>query len=135
MNIYFRRAGLSALLVIASVLTLSGQQTGITGRVTDPSKGIISNVSVLATGADGSKFTTLTNSEGFYSFPSLRAAAYLVRFEAPGFAPAERTLTLLVGQVSTVDVNLQLASTSSSVNVESAVASIDTESSTARRRC
>jgi hypothetical protein len=111
---------------------LSGfaQQTGINGRVADPSGAVIVSASVTATGEDGSKFVTTTNSDGRYQFPAVRAANYLLRFEAPGFAPAERTLTLLVGQSPTVDVALQLATTTSSVNVEEQAAVVETSSST-----
>ena len=40
-----------------------------------------------------------------------------LRFEAPGFTPAEKTLSLLVGQELTVDVTMRPASTSSTVDV------------------
>ena len=74
-------------------------------------------------------FTTLTNREGLYQLPALRATTYVVRFDAPGFAPAERTLTLLVGQTPTLDIEPQLASTTSAVNVVEDAAQIDTSSS------
>ena len=44
----------------------------------------------------------------------------MIRFEAPEFAPAERTPSLLVGQVATVDVMLQLAMANASVAVGAA---------------
>jgi hypothetical protein len=47
----------------------------------------------------------------------------------PGFAPAERTLTLLVGQVATIDLVLQLASASTTIAVESAAAAVDASTS------
>ena len=60
----------------------------------------------------------------------MRAAKYLLRLQAPGFAPAERTLNLLVGQVANVDVTLQLATASTMVAVESVAAAVDTSTST-----
>ena len=62
--------------------------------------------------------------------PAVRAGKYVLRFEIPGFVPAERTLTVLVGQVATVDVALQLASASTTVAVEAAAAAVDTSTST-----
>jgi len=107
-----------------------GQQTGISGRISDPSGPIVSDVKMSARAQDGTAVSTLTNREGLYQFPALRAETYLLRFEAAGFAPAERTITLLVGQVPTVDIALQLASTSSSVNVMDSPAEVNTSTST-----
>jgi hypothetical protein len=106
------------------------QQTGIGGRVTDPTKAVVETVIVTATGDDGTKVKTVTNEQGIYQFPTLRAEKYVLRFEAPGFAPAERTVALLVGQSATVDILLQLATASASIAVESTAAAVDTTSST-----
>src|ERR1019366_9228800 len=106
------------LAVIAAGVPLMAQQTGITGRVTDPSAGLIATARITATGDDGTKLLTTTNAQGLYQLPALRAGMYVVRFEASGFAPAERTLSLLVGQMANVDVALQVASASAVVSVE-----------------
>jgi len=118
------------LLAVLVSMPLFAQQTGISGRVSDPSNAVVANVTVTATGADGTKVTTTTNASGQYQFPGLRAADYKLRFEVSGFAPAERTLTVLVGQVATVDVSLQLSQTSSTVNVEAEANAVDTSNST-----
>jgi hypothetical protein len=122
-------AGVSTVLLTVCSVKLFAQQTGITGRVTDPTTSVIASAKVTATSEDGSKLQTLTNPEGIYQFPSLRAGTFVVRFDAPGFAPAERTVNLLVGQVATVEVGLQLASASSTVSVEAAAAAVNTVSS------
>jgi hypothetical protein len=106
------------------------QQTGINGRLTDPSSSVIAGAKVSASSEDGSRVETITNSLGAYQFPTLRAATYVLRFEAPGFAPAERTVNLLVGQLSTVELVLQVATAASTVNVEAAAADVETSSST-----
>ena len=120
-------------LLLALAITTGfcfAQQTGISGRLTDPSSATLVNAIVSARGEDGSKLDTVTNAQGIYQFPTLRAGKYVLRFDAPGFAPAERTLTLLVGQVAAVDVALQLATAASSVAVEALAAAVDTTSST-----
>jgi len=89
----------------------------------------MTGVLVTATGTDGSKFSTLTNSAGLYQFPTLRAGSYTLRFEISGFSPAERTVSLLVGQTVSVDLALDVAQTKSSVSVEAAAAEVDTSSS------
>jgi len=106
------------------------QQTSITGRVTDPSNAAVTNAVVGATAEDGTKLETYSNAQGIYQIPGVRAGKYVVRVQLPGFAPAERTLTLLVGQVATVDVTLQLASASTTVAVEAAATAVDTSTST-----
>ena len=116
-------------LALAAGLSLA-QQTGITGRVTDPSNASIVGAAVAATAGDGSKFDTVTNAQGIYQLPALRAAQYVLRVQAPGFAPAERTLTLLVGQVASVDVSLQVASANTTVSVAAAAETVDTATST-----
>lgn len=117
-------------LAFLCCLPLVAQQTGIGGRVTDPSGASIVAGVVSATGADGSKLATTTNAQGLYQFPTLRAAPYVLRIEAPGFSPAERSLSLAVGQVATVDVGLKLAEASSSVAVEASAEGVDTTTST-----
>jgi hypothetical protein len=109
---------------------LFAQQTGITGRLADPSAAVIADAKVTATGEDGSRIETVTNGQGLYQFPTLRAARYVLRFEAPGFAPAERTVVLLVGQTVSVDLSLEVASASSVVAVQAEAATVDTTSST-----
>ncbi len=120
----------AALALLAMATAALAQQTGIGGRLTDPSKAALANAVVSARSEDGTKTQTVTNSTGTYQFPTLRAGSYLLRFEAPGFAPAERTLSVLVGQVAAVDVALQLATASSSVAVVAEAAAVDTTSST-----
>jgi hypothetical protein len=111
-------------------LPLLAQQTGITGRVADPSGATIANAKVTASGEDGSNFDTTTNSQGLFQFPAVRATKYVLRFEAPGFAPAERTVTLLVGQTPSIEVALQLASVGTTVAVQTEIADVETSSST-----
>ena len=120
-------AALAAFALLPAYL--AAQSTGINGRVTDPSGSVIGNAVVVLSGEDGTKKTTISNAGGLYQFPSLRASTYLLRFEAPGFAPAERTLNLLIGQTPTVDMAMQLATSKSTVDVQDNATVIDTSSS------
>ena len=117
-------------LIFVFALTVApalAQQTGITGRLTDPSNAVMTNVVITASAEDGTKFATQTNGQGMYQIPAVRAGKYVLRFEIPGFVPAERTLTVLVGQVATVDVALQLASASTTVAVEAAAGYLEAQ--------
>lgn len=120
----------SAVLLFSAATCLRAQSTGIAGRVTDPSGATVVGAVVKLTGPEGPPQSTLTNKDGLYQFAGVRAATYLLRFEAPGFASAERTLNLLVGETPTVDIHLQVAATNSSVNVIDDVADLETTSST-----
>ena len=120
---------LTVLLAFTAGFSLA-QQTGITGRVTDPSGAVVATAVVTATGEDNEKSATVTNTLGIYQFPSLRAGKYLVRLQAPGFAAAEKTISLPVGQMASVDVGLQVAQSTSTVSVEDIPATVDTTSST-----
>jgi hypothetical protein len=116
-------------VALAGASALWGQQTGISGRLTDPSSAAIGSAKVVATGEDGSRVETSTNAQGLYQFPALRAATYVLRFEAQGFSPAERTVSVLVGQLVSVDLTLQIASASAVVAVEALPSTVDTVSS------
>ncbi len=120
---------LAAILILTAGFSFA-QQTGISGRITDPSGASIDAGVVTATSDDGNRVKTISNAQGLYQFPALRAAKYVIRYEAPGFTPAERTLSLLVGQVATIDIAMQLATASASVAVEAAAAAVDASTST-----
>jgi len=126
-NLLALRAALSVISI--GSLPLIAQQTGISGRVGESSNAVIPNVAVTVTGEDGTKLSTVTNATGLYQFPGLRAGTYKLRFEVPGFAPAERTLNLPVGETATIDVEMQVGQTSSTVNVEAVANAVDTSNS------
>src|SRR5258708_13279689 len=84
----------------------------------------MTNVVGTASADDGTKLATHTKGQGMYQIPGVRAGRYVLRFETPGFVPAERTLSVLVGQVATVDVAWQLASASTTVVVEGPAAGV-----------
>ena len=125
MRFFLRFSSLAAML--ASFVY--GQQTGVTGRVTDGTGAVLVNARVVATESGGAKTATATNEQGIYQFAAIRAADYRLRFEAPGFTPAEKTLSLLVGQELTVDVTLRPAATTSTVDVLGGADQIEASSS------
>lgn len=128
-----RRCLPSASVLLFGGLTLAplaqAQQTGISGRVTDSSGGVVVSVRVQISETGGAKISTLTNQQGIYQFPSLRGADYVLRFESPGFTPAEKTVTVLVGQTLTLDITLRPAETSTTVDVLGDASLIETSSS------
>ena len=78
------------ILAIAAFFTcLCGAQefrSTLTGKVTDPSGGVVPNVKVIATKSDtNSRFETVTNTDGLYTLPFLPPGPYELSAEATGF--------------------------------------------------
>src|SRR5882724_2631560 len=127
-----RRLARFIFLILAGVLpgVLPAQQTSIGGAVTDSSGAVVPQAVVKAAPKNGGAGSaTITNTQGLYRLSSLPAADYVVRVEAPGFAPAERSLTILVGQSLTLDIELHPATVSSAVDVIADVPQVETTSS------
>ena len=90
------------------------QQTSITGRITDESQAAVAGAKVLAsTKGGGATYATLTTENGSFQFPSVVANDFVVRVEFPGFSPAEKTFSLLVGQTARIDIQLKPSAVSS----------------------
>jgi hypothetical protein len=126
MKIYIR------LLLLFLVMGRSAfaQQTGLSGVVTDPQGAVIAGAKVEVKHLDGSSFFATTNAQGSFVFPALVAAEYKITVTAPGFSTSQKTLLLLVGQLAQVNMTLQIASATTSVEVVSGdVTAIDTTSS------
>ncbi len=120
----------TVVIFLAAAASLAAQTTSISGVVTDPSGAAIPTARVQATPAGGgTSAATLTNQQGLYLLPALNAADYVVRVDVPGFAPSERTVTLLVGQVLTIDIQVHPASISSTVDVTAEAATVSTATS------
>ncbi len=120
----------TAFLFAAVTSALWAQATSISGTVTDQSGAAVPEAHVMATPAGGgASASTLTNNQGRYTLPALNAADYVVRIEAPGFSAAEKTVTLLVGQVLPLDVEIHPASVSASVDVTADAVAISTATS------
>jgi hypothetical protein len=123
---------LLALTVCAGSVALYAQTSGagaITGAVTDASQAVIPGASVTVTDVDtGIAHTFTTNSVGIYAAPFLKPGHYKVSATAPNFGTIEaRDLTLLVGQTLTINLTLTVKSATTTVEVLSANALLDTE--------
>jgi hypothetical protein len=112
---------LLALVMILTVQAAMAQSLisgDISGTVTDPSGAGIPGASATATNRDtGVTQTTSTNQQGFYHFAFLRPGPYKVEVKANGFQTTDRIAQVEVGQVAGVDMQLPLASSSTTVEV------------------
>jgi len=118
---------LVTLLTTASV-SQSVTSGDITGVVTDPSGAAIANADVkLTNNATGATQTHTTNDQGSYRFSLLNPGTYTLSTSAANFQVAQQTVSVTVGQATTLNVQLQLSSTSQSVEVSGEAAVVHTE--------
>jgi len=95
----------------------------ISGRVTDPSHGVVSGANVTVKNEEtGVPLNGKTNGSGIYSFRSLRIGPYTVTVSHPGFKMTEvKGVLVQVGQDTEEDIPLEVGSLSESVTVTAAV--------------
>src|SRR6266481_7863789 len=125
------------LLLISLVLTLCGvfslsalaQETtgGLQGTVKDPTGAVVPNARVIVTGSSlvGSKEIE-TDGSGYYRFANLPPGTYTITVTAKGFRTLKRDgLILEVGHLPSVDLALEIGTTSDIIEVTSATPLID----------
>jgi hypothetical protein len=122
-------------LVVLSCLassTLLAQSTGgrILGRVADPSGAVLANVKVtLINEATGVSQETTTTGSGDFGFPQVAVGVYRLEFDLPGFKKAiQRSVTLDLNQVVTLNLLMQLGEAKETVEVTSEAPLVDTTS-------
>ena len=131
----YQRLVTAVSLVFLFVLLLPGQDTTgkVTGIITDPSGGVVSDVkvSVTNTATNISKETT-SNSQGVYQVLALPIGRYKVTAKGTGFEPVtvESTTALEINQTLRIDIQLQVGKVTGEVTVEAAASQVETENPT-----
>ncbi len=117
-----------AFLVCSTASLWAAANGSISGTVLDPSGGVVPNATITAVNtALKSEFNTVSNGEGFYSFPTLPVGRYDLTIEAAGFKTQKKTnLAVDTDSALKVDVVLQLGQGSETVVVQSFEAQVDT---------
>ena len=93
------------------------QEATLSGAVSDTTGGALPGVTVRAVHeTSGNSFEAVTDARGDYRIPA-RVGAYRVTAELAGFAPATRTVTLLVGQEAVVNLQMAVSGVQESVTV------------------
>jgi hypothetical protein len=119
------------LLTILSVPAFS-QSTGgrILGRVADPTGAVLAGVKVTLTNeATGATRDTQTNASGDYTFVEIVPGTYRVEYELTGFKKSvQKTVTVDVNQVVTLNQTLTIGATQETVEVTSEAPQVDTTS-------
>jgi hypothetical protein len=125
------REFLITFLVLLAALPMAAQ-TAVTGdmagTVVDQSQASISSATVTAkSDATGDVHTAATNPRGEFRIPLLRPGAYTVTIQAGGFETTTSRVTVNLGQVATLNVQLGLAKTSSQIEVSTEASLMQTE--------
>jgi hypothetical protein len=121
-----------ALLIVAFTATLGAQsitQGNVLGTVSDPTGAVIPNATVtLKNNNTGATLTRTTNNSGFYEFSLLSPGSYTLTVTAPSYQGVNQTLTATVGQVTTGNVRLAVATAAQTVEVSSEGSIVQTTS-------
>jgi hypothetical protein len=93
-------------LSIAQTTVATGS---IVGTVSDPSGAVMAAAKIAITNVDTGQVVELTtNSSGSFNSGALFPGNYKILVSAKGFSSAEASVTVLVGNTATVNVNLLL---------------------------
>ena len=123
--------GCSLLFCLTPVFAQTGTSS-LRGTVMDPNGAVIPNAQVTLANAEiGVSLNTQTDKNGFYQFQDVRPSTYVLTVSAPGFATLKKSgLVLLVSTPATSDIQLQIASGLTTVEVEAAAETINTQDAT-----
>src|ERR1700674_1496544 len=127
---------LAAWLVLLSISRpLCAQTTvstgSIVGTVSDPSGAVVSGAKVSITNvATGQLINLTTNSSGSFNSGALIPGNYKTLVSAKGFSSVEVSLTVLVGNTATANVNLQIGQQNQIIDVQGSAVRVNTEQAT-----
>jgi hypothetical protein len=123
--------GILILVGLSTPTRVSAQATistgSIQGTVVDPTGAAVAGAAVTITNKATAKvFPTETNSTGAYNAGALSPGDYTIRVEFKGFKTLQRGVRVEIGQVSTVDVTLEVGSESAIVEVQASAIAVNT---------
>src|SRR2546421_3236730 len=121
------------LLTLVVVVTANSQpfRGAINGTVTDPSGAAVPNATVKATeSATSIEHSTITSTEGQFAFQDIPLGLYKVSVTATGF-PMNTIdkVEVVAGSIYTLNVQLRLGQSSTTVEVSAAAITLDTTTS------
>jgi hypothetical protein len=121
---------LAACVLLSRAPMMEAQQRAtLSVTVTDPSNRVVPGAQVTLTSAQTSLIRTQAGDRaGLAVLSALTPGDYRLAVKAEGFSEYQQLLTLTVGQVASVDVQLGVAAVKQSVQVsESAATAVDTD--------
>jgi len=123
----------AAVAAVLSVALFAQETTaGLQGTVKDASGAVVGNAHVVVRGTTLAGDKSLdTDTTGYYRFANLPPGLYSVQISAKGFKTVKREgLTLEVGHLPTVDITLEIGTSSEVVEVTSSAPTIDVTTTT-----
>jgi hypothetical protein len=121
---------LGILLVVSPIALWAAANGSLAGTLTDPSGAVVQGAAItLVDVALKTEYKTISNGQGFYSFPNLRVGRYDVTIQAAGFKTQKKTnLPVDTDAALKLDMVLPLGAQSETLSVvaESAQAQVDT---------
>ncbi len=124
------RQVLRILSFAASVHSIWGQSSTITGRIADAGQALVPGAIVSVTNtATTNERTALSNEQGLYTIPLLLPGEYKLSVRAAGFKTLTRTFQLEVAQTMTVDARLEVGDLTQSVDVSAQAALLESGTS------
>lgn len=124
---------LGLLLSCVTAPRLDAQAVGATlsGTITDSSGAVVPKASItLQNTATGVTRATVTNEAGVYSAPNVQPGDYAVTATAQGFATESAKITLTVGAQQTLNMTLQVGTSTQSVEITGEAPTINLVEST-----
>lgn len=124
----FRSVFVVLSLALISLPVFSQKYTGtIRGIVTDASGAMVPNAQVTATNTATNATRTVESADGEYVIPDLAAGTYTVKATGKGFKETQTTNVILhVASTNTVNLKLEVGSTSETITVESTAVQVET---------
>ncbi|MGH9683048.1 MAG: carboxypeptidase regulatory-like domain-containing protein [Candidatus Acidiferrales bacterium] len=117
-----------ALVLPGLAMAQSVVTGGLTGTVTDPSGAVIVGANVtLNNAATGESQTATTGAGGIYQFSLLKPGAYTITTQKDGFKTITQSADVLLGQIATANVKMELGAGSTTVEVTGQGALLQTE--------
>ena len=119
------------LAITLGASSLFAQSTQITGQILDSSQSAVSGAVAALTRTDtGDRRETVSNTDGYYSFPLLQPGVYDLSVKKDGFeSQTNKGIKVETGQISSVDVTLTVGEVTQQVNVEATAEQLQGDSS------
>jgi hypothetical protein len=118
----------AAVIVPAPSRAQSLTSGDIAGTIADPSGAAIPGAVVtLSNNATGTTQSATSNATGAYRFALLNPGAYTISVASQGFKPTKQTVTVAVGQATTANITLAVATASQTIEVSGVGSVIQTE--------
>ncbi len=121
-----------SLFTGASALAQVSTSTGsVSGTITDPQGAAVPNAKVTVSSEDaGVNQTVTTSSSGYFSVGALAPGSYDIKIEVANFKTATTKSRVQVGQITSVNMKLELGSSTTTVEVTGENLGVNSEQAT-----